>query len=82
MWGFFILKTFHVLYHHMETRSWCLMQGQEIYLIQKSSRLATKRFHKITKKTGVFLYFIFISLFFASTIAKMIIEREKTITIS
>ena len=58
------------------------MQGQEIYLIQKSSRLATKRFHKITKKTGFFLYFIFISLFFASTIAKMIIEREKTITIS
>ena len=82
MWGFFILKTFHVLYHHTETRSWCLMQGQEIYLIQKSSRLATKRFHKITKKTGVFLYFIFISLFFASKIAKMIIEREKTITIS
>ena len=82
MWGFFILKTFHVLYHHTETRSWCLMQGQEIYLIQKSSRLATKRFHKITKKTGGFLYFIFISLFFASTIAKMIIEREKTITIS
>ena len=75
MWGFFILKTFHVLYHHTETRSWCLMQGQEIYLIQNSSRLATK-------KTGVFLYFIFISLFFASTIAKMIIEREKTITIS
>ena len=82
MWGFFILKTFHMLYHHTETRSWCLMHGQEIYLIQKSSRLATKRFHKITKKTGVFLYFIFISLFFASTIAKMIIEREKTITIS
>ena len=82
MWGFFILKTFHVLYHQTETRSWCLMQGQEIYLIQKSSRLATKRFHKITKKTGVFLYFIFISLFFASTIPKMIIEREKTITIS
>ena len=81
MRGFFILKTFHLLYHHTETRSWCLMQGREIYLIQKSSALATKRFHKITKKTVFFLYFIFISLFFGSTIAKMITEREKTMNI-
>ena len=39
---FFIFKTFHVLYRHMEAHPWCLVQGPEIYLIQKSSRLATK----------------------------------------
>ena len=46
----FILKTFHVLYHHAETLSWCLVQGPDINLIQKS-------FHKITKKTGFFSIF-------------------------
>ena len=30
---FLIFKTFHVLYHHMEPRIWCLLQGPEIYLI-------------------------------------------------
>ena len=37
---------------------------------------------KKKKKLFFFLYFIFISLFFVSTIAKMIIEREKTMNIS
>ena len=67
---FFILKTFQVLYHHMETLSWCLVQGPDIYLTQKY-------LHKIAKKTGFFLYFNFISFFFASIIPKMTIEREK-----
>ena len=47
---------------------WC--EEPDIYLIQKS-------FHKITKKTGFFPYFNFISFFFASIIPKKIIEREK-----
>ena len=54
---FFILKTFHVLYHHMEAHSWCLVQRREIYLIQKCSRLAAKKFDKITKKLDFCLFF-------------------------
>ena len=55
----------------MEPRSWCLVYEPEIYLIKKSSKLATKRFHKITKKKLDFCrYFNFLSLLFASVNAE------------
>ena len=75
MWEFFIFHTFHVLFHHMEAHS-CLLQGLEIYLIQKIYRLATKRFHQITKKLDFCVYFNFASPFFTSIIAKMIIKSN------
>ena len=49
---------------------------------RKSCRLATKRFHKITRKLDFCLYFNFSSLFFASIIAEVITKREKAITIT
>ena len=61
----------------MEPQSWCLVWGPEIHLIQKSSKSATKSFHKIAKKLDFCLYFNFISLLFASVIKKIIIKREK-----
>ena len=61
----------------MEPQSWCLVWGPEIHLIQKSSKSATKSFHKIAKKLDFCLYFNFISLLFASVIEKIIIKREK-----
>ena len=57
----------------MESRSWCLVQRTEIFLIQ----LATRRFDKITKKIDFCLYFSFTSLFFSSKIVKMIIKKRK-----
>ena len=41
-----------------------------------------KIFHKITKKLEFCLYFNFISLYFASIIAKIIIKWEKATTIA
>ena len=42
---------------------------------QKKSRLARKIFHKTTKLLEFCLYFNYISYFFASTIAKIIIAK-------
>ena len=79
----FILKTLQLRYH-MEHRSWCLVQVPEIYSVQKSSRLAMKRLekHTITKKKDFYLCFLFILFLLASIIAKMIIKRQKLITIT
>ena len=62
------------------------MWRPEICLIQKSSRLATKKLSQ-NKKTGFlsifYISYNFISLFFASKIAEMIIKKdEKTVTIT
>ena len=51
------------------------------FISHKGSRLALKMFHKIKKKDFC-LHFNFVSLFFATLIAKMFIKREKTITIT
>ena len=59
---FFILKTFRVPYYHMKPRSWYLVSGPDTYLIQKSSRLAMKRFHKTTKNL-IFVYILNLYLF-------------------
>ena len=65
-----------MLYYHMETHPWCLVQQLEICLIQKCSRLATK-ISQNNKKVDFFLYFNFIPLFFSSIIAKIIIKSKK-----
>ena len=80
---FFIFKNLYVLYHHIKPCPWCLVQGLEIFSINKSSRLAMKKLHKIIKKNlDLCLYLHFTSLFFVSIIAKMIIKLENTITIT
>ena len=56
--------------------------GTRIFLVNKSSRLAMKIFHKIIKKLDLRLYLHFIYLSFVSIIAKMIIKLENTITVT
>ena len=46
----------------MKPCSWCLVLRPEIYVIQESSKLATKRFHKIIKD-WVFFYILTLYLF-------------------
>ena len=56
--------------------------GTRIFLVNKSSRLAMKIFHKIIKKLDLRVYLHFIYVSFVSIIAKMIIRLENTITIT
>lgn len=87
---FFIFKTFHVLYLCMEPNSWVMvfcLGTRNLINSQKFFRLATKRFHNVTRKTE------FLSIFsqcnqknwisvFLSIFSKMIIKREKKIFIT